>query len=394
MMGCVAEALRGDPEGLQRQLDAVGAAAPPFLISDVTGLQTALDTKQPSGVYALVGDMIAGLAGKAALVHGHAIADVTGLQGALDAKQPVGSYAAAAHGHAGASASADGFMSSADKSKLDAIAAGATVNSTDAQLRDRTTHTGTQSLDTTADSASRVAMTPAERTKLGGVAAAATANSTDAQLRDRTTHTGTQSLDTTADSASRVAMTPAERTKLGGVATAATANSTDALLSAPYRTLLDSSGSHTAARVAGTYGFGQGDPLAIAGTGTLYPLNIIYIDPADYPAIGALAAKLRLRCNLHCNDVAPGSNFTIGLHPVTRPATSGGSGLCIYTIGSAVAGSTIAINAPAADSSTNGVASDFVVPAAGFYVIGLVTSATIATSAHVHAAAQLQMRYA
>lgn len=50
-------------------------------------------------------------------------------------------------------------------------------------------------LDKTADSAAgggRLAMTSAERTKLSGVAAGATANATDAALRDRSTHTGTQ----------------------------------------------------------------------------------------------------------------------------------------------------------------------------------------------------------
>lgn len=50
-------------------------------ISDVTGLQTALD-------------------GKAASSHTHTIANVTGLQTALDGKQAVGSYAAASHTHA------------------------------------------------------------------------------------------------------------------------------------------------------------------------------------------------------------------------------------------------------------------------------------------------------
>lgn len=43
-----------------------------------------------------------------------------------------------------ATTSAAGSMSSADKTKLDGIATGATANSTDAQLRDRSTHTGTQ----------------------------------------------------------------------------------------------------------------------------------------------------------------------------------------------------------------------------------------------------------
>lgn len=99
---------------------------------------------------------------------------------------------------------ASGFMSGADKTKLNGIAAGATANATDAQLRDRSTHTGTQSLDTTTDSATRLAMTAAERTKLSGVATGATANATDAQLRDRSTHTGSQAAATISDFASAV----------------------------------------------------------------------------------------------------------------------------------------------------------------------------------------------
>jgi hypothetical protein len=43
-----------------------------------------------------------------------------------------------------ATTSAPGKMSAADKTKLDGVAEGATANATDADLRDRTTHTGTQ----------------------------------------------------------------------------------------------------------------------------------------------------------------------------------------------------------------------------------------------------------
>lgn len=50
--------------------------------------------------------------------------------------------------HSTASTSVNGFMSSADKTKLDGIAAGATVNSTDAALKDRANHTGTQAIST------------------------------------------------------------------------------------------------------------------------------------------------------------------------------------------------------------------------------------------------------
>lgn len=165
-------------------------------------------------------------------------------------------------------------------------------------------------------------------------------------------------------------------------------------LSTPYRTLLDSSGSHTAARVAGTYFLPQGQAAGITGTGTLYSPNIIYLDPADYPAIGSLVAKLRLRCSLATNDVAPTGNYTIGLYPLTRPATSGGAGLAIYTMGTVVSGSTATATAPAADALVNLVSGDFSVPAAGHYAIGFVTTSTVAASAHVHLSAALQLHYA
>lgn len=47
-----------------------------------------------------------------------------------------------------ATAAAAGLMSNTDKAKLDGIAPGATVNASDADLRDRATHTGTQSAST------------------------------------------------------------------------------------------------------------------------------------------------------------------------------------------------------------------------------------------------------
>lgn len=117
--------------------------------------------------------------------HTHTIADVTGLQTALDAKPDGEDFTAA------------------EKSKLSGIATAATANSPDAQLRDRTTHTGSQpistisglqtALDAKADGED---YTSAEKTKLAGIATAATANATDAQLRDRATHTGAQAIST------------------------------------------------------------------------------------------------------------------------------------------------------------------------------------------------------
>lgn len=162
-----------------------------------------------------------------------------------------------------------------------------------------------------------------------------------------------------------------------------------------YCTLLEAAGSHIAAKAAGTYALGMGDILAVSGTGTLFPIATIYLAAADYPAMGALTPKLRLRYQLYTNDVAPTGNFTLGLYPITRPATSGGAGLCIYTLGSVVPGSNgAAFSSPAADLLGSAVGADFALPADGHYCLGIVTTGTIATSAHTHHRGQLQLHYA
>lgn len=143
----------------------------------------------------------------------------------------------------------------------------------------------------------------------------------------------------------------------------------------------------TAAQAAGQYWFTEAATLV--GTGIATPLAGIYIDPADFPTIAGKAALLNLKVQLYTNDVAPGSNFTIGLYPVTRPSTSGGSGVLIYSPGTVLTGSTVAFNTPAADGAFNGGSGDFAIPAAGHYALGFVTNAAIATSAHVHLQFQL-----
>lgn len=160
---------------------------------------------------------------------------------------------------------------------------------------------------------------------------------------------------------------------------------------ARYRVLAEGCGSHIAARVAGTYFLPKGEAAGITGTGTLYPPNIIYINSTDY-AVNGVSAKMRIRVTLAVNDVAPTGNYTFGLYPITRPGTSGGAGLAIYTMGTVVAGSTIAINTPAADSHNQVVSAEFDKPADGFYVLGFVSTATVAASSLLHICAQLQLR--
>jgi hypothetical protein len=112
---------------------------------------------------------------------------------------PVVSIAAATTG-------APGSMSAADKLKLDGVAANATAN-----VGTVTSTTGTAPIQvatgtstpvvsiTAATTAAAGSMSGADKTKLDGVAPGATANSADAQLRDRSTHTGTQTAATISD---------------------------------------------------------------------------------------------------------------------------------------------------------------------------------------------------
>ena len=58
---------------------------------------------------------------------------------------------------AAATSSSAGSLSASDKGKLDGIEAGATANATNAQLRDRSTHTGTQTLSTISDAGTAAA---------------------------------------------------------------------------------------------------------------------------------------------------------------------------------------------------------------------------------------------
>ena len=61
---------------------------------------------------------------------------------------PIAHVGSGGTAHAEVTTSVSGFMSAADKTKLDSIATAATANATDAALRDRATHTGTQAIST------------------------------------------------------------------------------------------------------------------------------------------------------------------------------------------------------------------------------------------------------
>lgn len=171
-------------------------------------------------------------------------------------------------------------------------------------------------------------------------------------------------------------------------------NTSDATRLQVYRTILQVEGSHIAGKVAGTYAIPQAGALAVSGTGTLYTQGLVHIRSTDYPTISSLTAHCKVECILAVNDVAPTGNFTVGLYPVTRPGTSGGAGLNIYTLGTVIAGSTCGWGTPAADLLDYQVTgSTFALPSDGFYCIGVVTTATVAASSHLHFYAKLRVRY-
>lgn len=78
------------------------------------------------------------LSGKANTTHSHLISDVTGLQTALDNKQPLATVLT----------NTTASFTTAQETKLAGIATGATVNSSDATLLNRANHTGTQAVST------------------------------------------------------------------------------------------------------------------------------------------------------------------------------------------------------------------------------------------------------
>lgn len=157
----------------------------------------------------------------------------------------------AAHANAIA-AGAAGFMTGADKTKLDGVAVGATQNSVDATLLARANHTGTQTASTISDfaSASRaqteaelvagtnVTITPSGSgaTRQLTIAAAGGGGATNLSTTTSTTtltvnsDTGTDAVLPAATPSVAGVLTAADKTKLDGIAAGATANAnTDTL---------------------------------------------------------------------------------------------------------------------------------------------------------------------
>lgn len=90
-----------------------------------------------------------------------------------------------------------GLLSPGDKVKLDGLAATNLATTTTATTVTVTNSGGTNATLAAATTANAGVLTAADKAKLDGVATGATANATDASLRARNTHTGSQDLEST-----------------------------------------------------------------------------------------------------------------------------------------------------------------------------------------------------
>ena len=206
-----------------------------------------------------------------------------------------------------ANTSVSGVMSPAQVMKLDSVANGATSNSSDAQLRDRSTHTGSQTAGTISDFSEavddRVASLLVAGTNVSlnynDVANTLTINATGgggggsgANLSTTlsptnvivNSDTGTDATIPAADGTNAGVMLPAQVTKLAGIATGATVNDTDANLK--------NRANHTGTQLASTISnFSEATDDRVASllvAGTNVTLN--YNDVANTLTINSTAA--------------------------------------------------------------------------------------------------------
>lgn len=153
-----------------------------------------------------------------------------------------------------------------------------------------------------------------------------------------------------------------------------------------YRQLLRTTGTLVNDATAGGYMIGSEKAWASGSASSELSFPYIYFDDADYKVEGK-TQKLRIRAQVASNATKATIKFTFGLYPFT---VAGAADNLTLTLGTVVAGSTVAINEPAASSITSGVGSDFEVPVDGAYLLGVETSGTLTNNSRVMLSSQLQ----
>jgi hypothetical protein len=214
-------------------------------------------------------------------------------------------------------------------------------------------------------------------------------------LIDLHDHTSTKGVQIPSDGLANLAVT---ETKIANNAITVNkvlnATLTDAKLASPnngvWHTILSAQGRITPLGAPGLYVMGNGGTTLALASGNLfnpYDWFPLHINVTDY-AVAGKTAEFRFKAMTMINSVAPASNYTFGLAPVT--AVAGASGNTITATLGTVVGAT-ALNAPAA-STRHVVTSASFALTTDFYTPTINVSATPATGSTNLFFYQLQRR--
>lgn len=157
-----------------------------------------------------------------------------------------------------------------------------------------------------------------------------------------------------------------------------------------YRLVQAEKGLVTAASITGAITMVPAAASGYSASTSANGLSIIRIAAANWSLTG-LTTKMRTTASIGSNASAQGINFTFGLYPIT--AIAGGAAAVTFTLGAVTAGSTVAINAPAASAITTGASADFTIPADGNYVLGFATSGAAGANSAAAIAQRLELRW-
>lgn len=116
----------------------------------------------------------------------------------------------------------------------------------------------------------------------------------------------------------------------------------------------------------------------------------LYIDPADYAVTGK-STKLRVRAQIVTNGTDPNIDVTVGLYPVT--AWGGSANLLAYSVGTVLGSVTFTNATLGVNNCYSSAGSDFDIPSAGNFALGVVGSSSQAANSALGIMAQLQLRH-
>lgn len=137
-----------------------------------------------------------------------------------------------------------------------------------------------------------------------------------------------------------------------------------------------------------------GNNLIASGAGTSFSFKGLWVPQSTDLAVTGKTTRLRLRVAWSTNTVAPAITLTWGLYPIS--AVGGAAGSLSYTLGTVVAGSTVAVATPIASTANVGTSAGFDVSAVTSgnpYIIGVVGSGSQAANSQVGCQPILEMRH-